>query len=327
MHLFSFLFLVLLSACSPGADTHVSASKSAASPQGRESEMARRAVVPVYRDIAASVRSLDHILLAAESTGRVLRLQADVGDLVSEGDLLAELDDSSLLAACETARAGLELSRAEADRISRLRETRVASEREWDLAQTQLRQAKARLQLAEIALSKTKVLAPVSGVIEERRVGAGDLAVPGTPLFRLYDPTRICLEARLPVSDRGHASLGAQLSWELFNETGVGAVSEVAPSSDSSSRTIRIRIPLPEELRLNGALPAPGTFGTIRYQVGSREQILVPSRAIFKVGQVEMVQVFDGESWVRKSVRTGSVSGNQVEILAGLSGSERIAVQ
>ncbi|RMH05491.1 MAG: efflux RND transporter periplasmic adaptor subunit [Planctomycetota bacterium] len=281
--------------------------------------------LPVERELAATVRSLDHIQAAAEVQGRVLRIHADVGDRVRAGQLLAELDDQPLRAAVDAAEAAVELARVEADRVRRLRDERVAPEREWDRAQTALRQAEAQLEMARIRLGKARVLAPVDAVVEARLVGPGDLAVPGAPLFRLYDPARICLEARLPVGDREHVGLGTELEWAIGDRSGRAAVSEVAPSADPRSRTIRIRVPLTgagEE----GFEPAPGDFGTLRYTVGLRSLVCVPAAAVRRVGQVEMVLVRSGRGWERRAVRTGRRLGEQVEILSGLAGGEEVGL-
>ena len=316
-------------ACGPGPEGNgkggppPAARAGAAAPAS--STTAERLVVPVWREIAATVRSLEHIQASAETAGRVLRIHFDVGDHVRAGELLAELDASALEATRTAALAAVELAQAEADRVRRLRDEKVAPEREWDRAQTSLRQAEARLELAEIQLAKAKVLAPADAVVEARLVGPGDLAVPGTPLFELYDPRQVCLEAQLPVGDRDYAGLGAALAWNLGAADGQSRVSEVSPSSDPRSRTVRIRVPL-GGLGAAGDPPAPGDFGTLRYQVGERDRIAVPAAAVFRVGQVEMVLVKEARGWVRRAVRTGASRDGEVEVLSGLSGGEEIGL-
>ncbi len=327
-HALPFLLFV---ACTPSGGGRAegappAVSQQSAVPVPASTVRAIRRKVPVYREVAATVRSLDHIQVSAEIRGRVLRVHADVGDQVKKGQILAELDPETLRAAREEAAAGVELAAAEAERVRRLRDEKVAPEREWDRAQTNLRQARARLQLAEIDLAKARVQAPVDGIVEARLVGPGDLAVPGKPLYSIYDPSRVCLQTRLPVGDREHAELGARLQWVLDSVEGSGPVSEVAPSADPRSRTLRIRVPLAPDLLIRGERPAPGDFGTLRYQIGEREEVSVPRAAVFHVGQVETVLVEEGGRWVRRAVRTGTVHGDQVEILAGLKGGEEIGL-
>jgi RND family efflux transporter MFP subunit len=317
--------LVLLTGCGGEGEVHAPprpAGIPAVEPPAGEAK-AERAVVPLRRELAATVRSTEHIQASAETAGRVLRVHADVGEFVKAGDLLAELDDSSLQAALTAARAAVELAETEAARVKRLRDEAIAPEREWDRAQTVLRQAQAQLELARIQQSKARVLSPVDAVVEARLVGPGDLAVPGTPLFQLYDPTQVCLEAQLPVGDREYAALGAELDWRIGAHHGRGAVSEVAPRSDPRSRTVRIRVPLDADA---GERPWPGDFGVLLYRVGEREQVQVPAAAVFRVGQVEMVLVRLDGVWHRRAVRTGGRIGDRLEILAGLAGGETVGL-
>ena len=289
------------------------------------SEPALRESVPIRREVPASVRSLDHIRVSAESAGRVLAVHADVGDRVAAGQLLAELDPSLQIASRDAASAALDLAQAEADRMRRLRDEHVASEQEYDRALTNLKRAQAELEAAETALARARVVSPVDGIVEQRLVGAGDLAVAGTPLFSLYDPARLCLEAHLPVSDRSHAVLGTELGYQVEDHAGTSPVSEVAPSSDPRSRTIRIRVPLPGAVLDRGEL-SPGVYGTLAYVVGSRDRVSVPAEALFRVGQVEMVRVRTDGGWVRRAVRTGATRDGRTEILAGLSGGEVVGL-
>ncbi len=317
----------LMAACGPGEGEGSAPPPASRSVPPTPSAVvtARREVIPVGREIAATVRSLEHIQASAETAGRILRVHADVGEHVAAGQLLAEIDDSSLVAARNAAQAAIELAEAEAARVKRLRDEKIAPEREWDRAQTSLRQAQAQLEMAEIQLAKAKVLAPADAVIEARLVGPGDLAVPGTPLFQLYDPRQVCLEAQLPVGDRDFAGLGAELRWTMGEKRGRGRVSEVAPRSDPRSRTVRIRVPLQTGAGA-GEDPAPGDFGILRYQVGERELIVVPAAAVFRVGQVEMVLVRTEQGWRRRAVRTGAVAGEEIEIQSGLAGDEEIGL-
>lgn len=287
---------------------------------------ALRERVAIFREVTATVRSLDHIQVASEVTGRVLQVHAEVGDRVHRGQLLAELNSAVLRTNRDAALAAVELAQAEADRVERLFQQKVAPASERDAAQTALKQAKAILAVAETNLSYAKVEAPVDGVVEERLVGPGDLAVPGTPLYSLYDPMRLSLEAHIPVGDRDHAALGAELIWKLGAGQGQAQVQEVAPSSDPRSRTIRIRVPLPVDLKVSGEEPAPGTFGILQYPVGERERISVPKAALFRVGQVEMVLVERDGRWQRRAVRAGPAAGERIEILSGLQGRETVGL-
>ena len=319
------LMPLALAACSPDP---VPADRADGSSWGTEAVPATQLTVvsesaALEREVPATVRSLDHIAVAAEVEGRVLQVHAELGDRVEQGQKLASLDPSALRSRLEAAQAALDLAEAEQRRVDRLVAERVASEREADAAASLARQARAHLELAQSALAKATVLSPVDAIVEAREVSPGDLAVPGKALFALYDPNRLVLEAQIPLDDRAPIQVGGALGFELAGNRGQAPVLEIAPTSDPRSRTLRVRLAL-EAALWEGSL-APGSFGLVRYPAGERERIAIPEAAVQRVGQLEMVLARDAEGqWRRRAVRTGARAGEQIEILSGLRAGEVI---
>lgn len=324
------LGLLLLAACQPEpvpADSGDGRDWGAVAPPAQtltvEVEQVQR-----WREVPATVKSLDHIAVAAEVEGRVLQVLAELGDRVTAGQALAKLDPSALRSRVEAAQAALDLAEAELQRVQRLVAERVASEREADAAESLARQARAHLELAESALDKATVLAPADAIVEAREVSPGDLAIPGRALFALYDPTRLVLEAQVPLDDRDAVPVGAPLLFELDGQEGKAAVFELAPTSDLRSRTLRVRLRLPAVEELHQA--APGSFGLVRYPAGSEDRIGIPQEAAIRAGQLEMVLALGKDGyWRRRAVRFGAAyqteSGEPyLEVLAGLQAGDRV---
>lgn len=279
-----------------------------------------REEVPRSRSLHATVRSVHNISVAAESAGRVLRLHVDAGDHVRRGQVLAEIDAASLSSARQAARAAFQLADAERQRVQRLADQQAAAPRAIDESRNALVQARAQLRSADLAVRRSRVRAPQDGVVEERLVAAGDLAVPGRPLFRLYDAGLLWLEVHVPNRDVQHTQVGDAVSYELAGVRSDGIVAEVAPSSDPRSRTVRIRVALDAEGQ------TPGQYGTLSYNVGERTRIAIPLAAVEYVGQLAMLRVHESDGWHRRSVRLGRTDGEQVEVLAGLEGGEEVAL-
>jgi|SaaInl4_150m_RNA_FD_contig_31_1399091_length_1376_multi_5_in_0_out_0_2 RND family efflux transporter MFP subunit len=279
----------------------------------------------LWREVPASVRSLDHISVSAEVNGRLLQVHAEVGDRVSKGQPLATLDDSVQTSMHASAKADLELATAEMDRVQRLVDAKVASQRELDAVQSRFKRAEAALEVASTDLERAVVRAPVDGIVEARLNGPGDLAYPGKPLFSLYDPTRMVLDVQIPIDDRHAVDLGTELPWTIGLHSATSKVTEIAPSSDPRSRTLRVRLELGAQPQEFLRTLAPGTFGVLRYSAGERPFVSVPSASLRQVGQVQMVLVQDQHrQWRRRAVRTGEQRDDQIEILSGLVGGETI---
>lgn len=319
-HIALLLVSTLALACSDTASSQDADVPAPALETPARTVQALREEVPRTRSLHATVRSVHHVSVAAESAGRVLRLHADVGDQVRRGDVLAEIDAASLSTARQAARAAYQLADAERRRVQRLADQQAAAPRAIDESQSALVQARAQLRGAELAVRRSRIRAPQDAVIEERLVAAGDLAVPGRPLFRLYDAGLLWLEVHVPNRDVQHTQVGDPVWYEIAGQDAEGTVAEVAPSADPSSRTVRVRV------ALEGEGQTPGQYGTLRYRVGQRVRISVPTEAIERVGQLTMVRAREADGWHRRSVRLGRTDGDRVEVLAGLEGGEEVGL-
>mgnify|MGYP000668147336 CR=1 FL=1 len=146
--------------------------------------------------------------LAAEVTGRITRVAADTGDAIEQGQLLAETDTSTLVLQQQAARAAIErlevhIANGErrVERLEKLSAKNLSSQTQLDDAREQLeafkadhKAAVAQLAIVEDSLTKSRVVAPVSGVIQRRLIATGDFVSRGQPLFEITRPDELQAE-------------------------------------------------------------------------------------------------------------------------------------
>jgi len=172
-------------------------------------------------------------------------------------------------------------------------------------------------------LSYATIVAPMDGVVTDRRVEPGDLAAPGMPLLSVYDPRRMRVEAAVPMRLAERLSVGDELDVE-FAQPAVcrrGRVSEIVSEIDPASRTQRVKVRLADSQGLK-----PGAFARLIVPTEPAERIRVPVAAVERMGQLEYVRVVRGDRVVRRMVRTGVNRDGQVEVLAGLDDGDVIVV-
>jgi RND family efflux transporter MFP subunit len=183
----------------------------------------------------------------------------------------------------------------------------------------------AELRAAEIALGETRITAPATGVVVDRRVEPGDLAMPGQPLLVLDDPRAYRLEAEVGESAVGRVRVGQRVPVVLdsLGRTLEGRVVEIIPASDPSSRTVTVKLDLPVDPELRS-----GLFGRARFPAGERQVLVVPSSALVERGQLTAVYVVDDQAIARlRLVTAGGRHADRVEILSGLDAGERVVVE
>lgn len=290
---------------------------------------------PAYYVAVGTVRSRTEATVAAQVSGRITRVEADAGDAVEQGDLLATLDSQEIQTRVGQARSALDAARAElADaelhygRIRRLLPEGAATQVQMDAAEARLKQARAavasaqkKLEEARIVLDYTKVSAPMTGVVSKREVDAGDLAYPGRPLFVIHNPKGLRLEASVREGMIGRVKEDQRVEVEVpaLSETVEGAVEEIVPSADPLSRSFLVKVALPT---IEGLYP--GMFGRLRIRLEERPTVLIPAAAVSRVGQLNTVRLLKDGRWIRRYVTLGVRAGERVEVLSGLEGGETI---
>jgi RND family efflux transporter MFP subunit len=161
------------------------------------------------------IEAVQQSTVSAQISGTITALPVDVDDVVSQGDVIAQLDDTEPRAQLDQAQANLTEAEASlldatqrVERIRPLAERGVASQAELDQAENQLNAAQARLERARAAveqaqeqLSYTRVVAPYGGIVTERHVELGETVSPSTPLLSGFslEALRVVVSSPTPI--------------------------------------------------------------------------------------------------------------------------------
>lgn len=244
--------------------------------------------------------------------------------------------------ALDAARAGFKQAQANYKRVKSYFESQAATAQDLEAAESTFRQAEAGVKRAEeglaaakagilqaravvkesaISIEYTRILAPEDGVVLNRFVVPGDLALPGKPLVTLRTSSALRLEAYVREGLIAHVAPGASLEVDIetLNRLVAATVEEIVPYADPNSRTFLVKAAMPTVKGLY-----PGMFGKLRIPVGRQRIVTVPWSAVRRVGQLALVRVQVGDRWQARYVKTGLRLGDAVEILSGLDGTETI---
>jgi RND family efflux transporter MFP subunit len=203
------------------------------------------------------------------------------------------------------------------------RTTRAAASVEE--ARAALDAARAGGEAAEVGASFTRVTAPFDGLVTEKLVEPGNLAVPGTPLLRIEDTSGFKLEVRIDESRAAwvsrHAGVPVTVDAPTGPRTVAGRVDEVARAIDADARALLVTIALPpaDDLRA-------GMFGRASIPGPVRRTLTVPDEALVRHGQLSSVFVVDNGRARMRLVNAGRSQAARVEVLAGLAEGERVVV-
>lgn len=275
--------------------------------------------------------------LAAETSGRVVRLLVDGGSVVRRGQVLAELDGEPQRLAVASARASVERLEAllanqqrTVKRYQELRSKAVSeSMLEEALAQQSARQAelndaRARLAEAEYRLDRTRIKSPVDAVVERRLISEGDFVSPGTPIVTIVG--KESMRVVLPFPERLSGQLRPGLSVTLEpparpGTTVAGTVTEVRPMVGTNNRAVEALVDLPA----GSDWPAGGSV-TARIVLASRDGVVVPTASVVRRPAGDVVYVVTGEKAAERKVTVGIRDSQRAEILSGVEPGETVVV-
>ena len=165
------------------------------------------------------------VTVGADAIGRLLRVNVQEGDVVRQGQVLAEIDASDLVASRDEARARLEEATAErhlaqlnADRKAKLFDEgilpafdRDAASRDVEITQARIETATASIRRLDATIAKTRLIAPIAGTVTSRIVNAGQMVDRGDPAFVIADLHRLRIEGEAHEADANRVVIGADV--------------------------------------------------------------------------------------------------------------------
>jgi RND family efflux transporter MFP subunit len=306
-------------------------------PEGTELVAVRRINRPRYESAVGTVKPVHEVSVSSKIMAVIEDVRVGAGQAVRAGDVLVVLDDDALVARVAQAEAAADAARAAAERAAqdfgraqRLASQNVVTQAELDAALAAAKgtdadrmRALQAVEEARVMLGYARLSSPISGIVVDKRAEAGDTAVPGQVLVTLYDPTQMQMVASVREGLASRLKVGEEVPAMLEN-LGLechATVREIVPESQAASRSFLVKVsgPCPPGI-------TSGMFGRIAVPLEDESLLVVPERAIRRVGQLTMVDLVADGRVIRRAVRLGREIDGDREILSGLAEGDRVAV-
>jgi membrane fusion protein (multidrug efflux system) len=280
---------------------------------------------------------------------------------VKKGQPLARIDVAETEAVVKRAEAGIESARAglaqaqvaanrterELARMLKLKESGLATQQAVDDARTEVEAAKARMESARAQIrvsqeearqgaarqAKGLVNSPIDGVVALRDVNVGDLAsdaAAAKPIFRIVDNRLLNLTVTVSSADSARVKVGQPLEFSvdsLPGRTFIGTVMYINPELSMADRSLKVIA----EVRNTPELLKGGVFAKGRIVAGTRSGVLqVPRSAVAGLDlAAKKGTLFVVENGLarRRDIRTGTASGEMIEVSTGLARGEQYVIR
>lgn len=313
-----------------------------------------------YLQVTGSVQPIDSRVSQVRSLarGRVQEVLAKIGDRVSSGQALAQIDNieaGELLSQEESARADLQRLQVQlATQSKQLERTRrlvaigAAADKEFELAQAEQQGFQQNVRSQESVLNGiasrlrrfgveegntrapviTTLRAPFAGVVTKAQAAAGEVVDTNTDLFTVADLSQVWVQAEVYEKDLGRIRIGqsAFITVDTYpDEKFAGRVAYISDVLDPQTRTAKVRCELPNpglrlKLDMFASVQVPTTF--------SKQAVAVPVSALQQIENRNVLFIQKGPtSFEMRPVKAGNTVNGQLEIVSGLQEGEKVVTQ
>ncbi|HOW44986.1 MAG TPA: efflux RND transporter periplasmic adaptor subunit [Candidatus Aminicenantes bacterium] len=281
--------------------------------------------------------------IVPEASGRVGRILKKQGDLVAVGELLATLDLTSLELQQKQARAAVAVAdtafqnaRLNEERMRKLFESKAVSSMQYenaklarDAADTQLKSARATLDLADYTVKMSNMRAPFAGIIAAKNMEEGDMINPmmgmGQSILTLMDLSKVKVAVDAPAEEIERIRIGQKCRVAIASrpgETFAGEVYSKNLAADPLSKTFKVEVKVDNP----GMKIKAGVYADIAIEYVRKDNVVLLPLSALLAGDRE-VMVYDNGVARKRAVTVGERNHTRFEVLSGVSAGDLVLVE
>ena len=284
-----------------------------------------------FVDLQSSVKTDQDVIIYPEFAG-TLKLYVREGQQVRAGQIIGEINDGGISQQLGQAKAQANLAQTAFKKQESLWKQNIGSEIQYLQSKTNAEAAQKQVAAIQVQLGRTKIKAPFSGTIDKVITQNGQVVAPGMPIIQLVSLGQMKVEADVPENYISSVKQGSDVHIEIpnLNKKLQSKIVKVGSSINPSNRTFNIEVHI------------PNTDGTIKPNLMAKIKILdyknpnafiVPTQVVkqdaknnFYVYTISKINKNEGVA-KKTIIVKGKSSGNQTEVLMGLSPNDKVIIE
>ncbi|MEY2705695.1 MAG: hypothetical protein RL407_1757 [Bacteroidota bacterium] len=281
---------------------------------------ARKGTFTHYLEVTGSVLSKKNVTISSETVGRILEIPAIEGMRVTRGQVLARVDSESIQRSIEELENSLSLARTVFEKQERLWNQKIGTEVQYLEAKSRKEGLEKSLASLKAQLAKSVIRAPFAGTVESVQVRLGELMQPGLPMFQFVGESDLFIEADLSENYINSIAKGdsVEISFPSINKNIASKVSALGAIINPNNRTFKVEISLPNLTEVK-----PNMLSVLKIKdYTNAESVVVPGHLILSDTKGDYVFAVENGVAKKKYVKRGYSSGEETEIVEGLTGTE-----
>lgn len=277
--------------------------------------------VPQVETYSSTIEAYVKNNIVSQSAGRIRKINVEVGDYVTKGQILAEMDRLQL----EQARLKLINDSTDLVRVKSLYEQGGVSQSDFESINMAYEVSKTSY---DNLVENTILRSPVAGVVTARNYDANDMYAMSLPIFTVQQITPV--KVFVPISESSYTDVkkGDKVSIETEAIPGrkfVGSVVRIHPTIDAATHTFQAEVVVENKDKVL----RPGMYAKVSVTFSENSRIVIPDSAVLKMqgaGQKYVFVVDETSRAQMRNITVGRIVGNNYEVLSGLEKGDKVVV-
>ncbi len=279
-----------------------------------------------FIQVQGAVTANQNVMVNARMAGIVSKVYVREGDVVSKGQILAQVDVEVMKDAIKALKTNLELAKTVYERRKNLFDQKIGSEIDYLSAKNNYESLQRQIEAQESQIEMGRVVSPISGTVDMVNVKQGEVAAPGFGLIRVVNNFDMRVSAKVADSYLGSVKKGDNIAVKFpdTKDEFMGMVSFVSATVDPISRTFLVEVNLPE-----GKKVRPNQIAVVNINDRSQSSSIVIDENIVQFtdqGPVVFVATNEGGKAIAKQriLELGQAYNGQIEVLKGLQAGDNL---
>ncbi|RTY89345.1 efflux RND transporter periplasmic adaptor subunit [Flavobacterium sp. GT3R68] len=292
-------------------------------------ETVKDTVFTHYLDIQGNIDTKQNLIIYPQYSGILTTLNVTSGQKVTKGQVLGRIDDGGLSQQVAQLETQLALAKTTFERQKRLWDQKIGSEIQYLQAQTNMISQQKAVSQIKAQLSKTAVIAPFTGIIDEVLIEKGQVVSPGQGLMRIVNLNNMYVSTSVPETYINKLKVGTAVDVFItsLGKNYVGKIRQIGSNINPENRSFNIEVTVPNTENLL----RPNQVAKLKIIDYTRKNALVvPANVIQEDGTGEkfvfVATDIKGSTGIAKKaiVKTGLTTDNTTEVISGLNADDVI---
>lgn len=282
----------------------------------------QRGNISAYYSNTATLEAEQEALVVSKVRGILTSIDAEEGDYVQAGQVIARIEDEQYRIEANRARSSMDRLYNDYQRNKELFEKDLIAAEAYQNSRYEYESQKSAYELAKLNLNYTEIKSPISGIVSERFVKHGNMIGTDQQVFRVTDFNPLQAVIHVPEHEMAKIRVNQPAGLRVDALPGKefsGYVKRISPVVNPETGTFKVTVFMDE----NENQLRPGMFGRIKIVYDTRRNArMIPKAAVISEDNRESVFVVRDSLAFKKVIRTGYANGVNIEVLEGLDDGE-----